>query len=117
LRGLRIGKQTFDDGCSFPEPTLVQLGDSCCLNAESIVQAHSLEDGTFKSDRVIIGNHCTLGAGAFVHYGCNVQDDAILFNDSFLMNGSTMVQGSVWGGNPAESCRQVVQRLVYPGRR
>ena len=101
LRGLKAGRQTFDDGCSLSEPKLVKLGDGCTLNARSNIQAHSLEDGTFKSDRVQIGNHCSLGTGAFVHYGCDIGDGALLLNDSFLMKGSTMQQGSVWGGNPA----------------
>lgn len=101
LRGLKIGKQIFDDGCSFPEPSLVEIGDGCTLNTQSIVQGHSLEDGTFKSDRVTIGKHCSLSTGAFVHYGCNIQDNSVLLNDAFLMKGSTMQAGSVWGGNPA----------------
>ena len=51
LLGARIGKRVFDDGCSFSERTLVTIGDDCTLNAGTVVQCHSQEDGAFKSDR------------------------------------------------------------------
>ena len=51
------------------EKTLVTIGDDCTLNAGSIIQPHSQEDGTFKSDRIAIGAGCTLGIGSLVHYG------------------------------------------------
>ena len=37
------------------ERTLTTIGDDCTLNAGSIVQCHSQEDGAFKSDRIAIG--------------------------------------------------------------
>ena len=52
-----------------PEKTLVTIGDDCTLNAEVTIQCHSQEDGAFKSDHIRIGDGCTLGVGAFVHYG------------------------------------------------
>ena len=38
------------------------------------IQCHSQEDGAFKSDRSTIGAGCTLGVGAFVHYGVTMGD-------------------------------------------
>ena len=52
LHGVRIGKLVFDDGCAMPERTLVTIGDHCTLNAGSMVQGHSQEDGAFKSDHI-----------------------------------------------------------------
>ena len=40
------------------------IGDDCMLNAGSVIQCHSLEDGTFKSDHTAIGAGCTIGVGA-----------------------------------------------------
>lgn len=101
LRGLKVGKRVYDAGCSFPEPGLVSVGDDCCLNVHSIVQAHSMEDGVFKSDRVEIGNCCNLGVGAFIHYGTVIHDGSSVLSDSFLMKGSVVPEKTVWGGNPA----------------
>ncbi|MFF3848227.1 Pls/PosA family non-ribosomal peptide synthetase [Streptomyces sp. NPDC002328] len=105
LLGVRLGREVFDDGCFLTERSLVVIGDGCTLNAGSVVQCHSQEDGTFKSDRSTIGSRCTLGVGAFVHYGVTVGDGAVLAPDSFLMKGELVPQDASWGGNPATPLR------------
>ena len=105
LLGVRVGRRVLDDGCSIVERTLVRIGRECTLNAGSILQSHSLEDGTFKSDHIVIGDRCTIGTGAFVHYGITMSDDAVLDADSFLMKGEHVPAGSRWYGNPAADAR------------
>ncbi|MCT9075491.1 Pls/PosA family non-ribosomal peptide synthetase [Streptomyces fulvoviolaceus] len=106
LLGVRIGRRVFDDGCSITERTLAAIGDDCTLAAQSKVQPHSQEDGTFKSDHITIGNGCTLGVGVLVHYGVSMGDGAVLTTDSFLMKGEEMPPGARWGGNPAVAPRR-----------
>ncbi|HEY8200269.1 MAG TPA: DapH/DapD/GlmU-related protein, partial [Actinomycetota bacterium] len=101
LLGVRLGRRCFDDGAWFTERGLVTIGDDCTLNAGSTVQGHSLEDGMFKSDHVVIGACCTLGTNAFVHYGATLGDDTVLEADSFLMKGEEIPPGATWRGNPA----------------
>ncbi|MGW7245087.1 Pls/PosA family non-ribosomal peptide synthetase [Streptomyces decoyicus] len=101
LLGVRIGRKVFDDGCYLTERSLVTIGDGCTLNTGSVVQCHSQEDGTFKSDRSTIASGCTLGVGAFVHYGVAMGDGAVLAPDSFLMKGEVVPPHAQWGGNPA----------------
>lgn len=101
LQGAQVGVQVLDDGAGLTEPSLVRIGDYCTLSFGATIQAHSLEDGTFKSDRIHIGDHCTVGSTALVHYGTRLQDASILEPDSFLMKGSEMEAGSTWSGNPA----------------
>jgi non-ribosomal peptide synthetase-like protein len=105
LLGVRIGRRVFDDGCAIVEKTLVAIGDDCTLNARSIIQAHSQEDCTFKSDRIAMGAGCTLGVGALVHYGVTMGDGAVLAPDSFLMKGEEVPLHARWGGNPARQFR------------
>ncbi|MBT2540045.1 peptide synthetase [Streptomyces sp. ISL-44] len=111
LLGARIGKRVFDDGCFFPERTLVTIGDDCTLNAGTVVQCHSQEDGAFKSDRTTIGDGCTLGVGAFVHYGVTLADRVQLACDSFLMKGEQVPERARWAGNPA---RQLTDNTPPP---
>jgi non-ribosomal peptide synthetase-like protein len=99
--GVRIGRRVFDDGCGMPEKSLVMIGDDVTLNAGSVVQAHSLEDGAFKSDHIVVGSGSTIGPHAFVHYGVTIGKDAVLDADSFLMKGTEMSPASRWRGNPA----------------
>lgn len=100
--GVQIGKQLFDDGASIPEKTLVIIGDNCTLNDQCTLQSHSLEDGTFKSDHIIIGNRCTIGTNCYVHYGVQMEDEVTLEPDSFLMKGERPQARSTWQGNPAK---------------
>ena len=101
LLGVKLGRGVFDDGCYLTERTLVSIGDHAMLNAGSKVQCHSQEDGAFKSGYTVIGADCTLGVGAFVHYGVTLGDGAMLDPDSFLMKGETVPPAARWGGNPA----------------
>ena len=101
LLGAKIGKRVFDDGCYMTEKTLVTIGDECTFNAGSIVQAHSQEDGGFKSDRITIGANCTVGIHSLVHYGVTLGDGAQLASDSFLMKGGEVPPYTYWAENPA----------------
>jgi non-ribosomal peptide synthetase-like protein len=105
LLGVRMGRRVFDDGCIIMEKTLVSIGDDCALNAGSIVQPHSQEDGAFKADRIAIGSGCTLGVAALVHYGVTMGERAVLAPDSFLMKGEEIPARARWGGNPAREIR------------
>jgi non-ribosomal peptide synthetase-like protein len=99
--GAKVGKRVFDDGCHFTERSLTIVGDDVTLNAGSEIQCHSQEDGAFKSDRTTIGNGCTIGVGAMVHYGVTMGERSVLAPDSFLMKGEEIPPRARWGGNPA----------------
>ncbi len=101
LLGVKIGRKVFDDGCLLSERTLVEIGDYANLNRASFIQSHSLEEGVFKSDVVRIGAGCSLGVGAFVHYGVVMHEETCLDADSFLMKGEITPPHSRWRGNPA----------------
>jgi non-ribosomal peptide synthetase-like protein len=106
LLGVRIGRRVFDDGCSIVEKTLVTVGDDCTLNAGSVIQCHSLEDGAFKSGYTKLGAGCTLGVESFVHYGVTMGDGSVLDADSFLMKGEVVPSYAGWRGNPARELRE-----------
>ena len=91
----------FDDGVHISEPTLTTVGDECVLNHESKIQCDSQEDGTYKSGQTTLGAGCTIGVGAFVHYGVRMGDGSVLAADSFLMKGEEVPPRAHWAGNPA----------------
>ncbi|MEZ5409021.1 MAG: Pls/PosA family non-ribosomal peptide synthetase [Acidimicrobiales bacterium] len=101
LQGARVGARMFDDGAGLTEPALVTIGDDCSLNHGAALQAHSLEDGTFKSDRIRLGSGCTVGPAALVHYATDLGDGCVVDPDSFVMKGTTVEPGGYWQGNPA----------------
>ena len=106
LVGVRIGRKVYDGGCVMTDRTLVEIGDYANLNELAVLQAHSLEEGVFKSDQLRIGNGCTLGPAAFVHYGVTMGDHSVLDADSFLMKGEVLDPYTVWCGNPAKLYRR-----------
>jgi non-ribosomal peptide synthetase-like protein len=118
LLGARVGRRVFDDGCAVVEKTLASIGEGCTLNAGSVIQSHSQEDGNFKSDRISVGAGCTLGTGALVHYGVTMGDRASLAPASFLMKGAEVPAGTRWGGNPAAELghQRPTARPSSPGR-
>jgi acetyltransferase-like isoleucine patch superfamily enzyme len=62
-----------------------------------------MEDGIFKSDRTVLEDSCTLGAGALVHYGLTMGQGSQLRPGSFLMKGEGVPSRARWGGNPARA--------------
>lgn len=102
MLGIKIGKKVFDDGMNVTEKSLLEIGDYTTINESVTLQAHSLEEGVFKSDHIKIGNKCSLGIRSFIHYGVKMQDDVHVDADSFLMKGSECESGSTWRGNPAK---------------
>ena len=103
--GMKVGKMVFDCSQSITERTLTEVGDYANLNEGSVLQAHSLEEGVFKSDYIRVGNGCSIGPGAFVHYGVCMGDHVVLDADSFLMKGEVLAPHTGWRGNPARITR------------
>lgn len=101
--GVEMGRRVFDDGSFITEKTLTRIGDDTCINAEASVQAHSLEDGLFKSDYITIKDACSIGPMAYVHYGVVMEQNTSVSSDSFVMKGTKTKSCSVWAGNPAEA--------------
>src|SRR5690606_37151093 len=114
--GVKVGRNLFDDGCGIVERTLTAIGDNCTLNFMTTIQPHSLEEGTFKSDHIVLGNGVTLGVRAFVHYGMVVGDEAVIEAGSFLMKGETPLAKSRWGGNPARPVGHARGSALAPER-
>ncbi|MFI5223874.1 MAG: peptide synthetase, partial [Nitrospirales bacterium] len=88
--GMKVGAKLFDCSLGIPERSLIEVGDYTNLNEGCVLQAHSLEEGVFKSDYIRLGNRCSVGPGALVHYGVSTGDDVVLDADSFLMKGEIL---------------------------
>ena len=110
--GMKVGAKLFDCGQWITERTLTEVGDHANLNEGCVLEAHSLEDGVFKSHYIRIGNRCSVGPGALVHYGVSTGDDVVLDADSFLMKGEILDSHTGWCGNPAKIVRRPVARAA-----
>jgi non-ribosomal peptide synthetase-like protein len=108
--GMKVGAKLFDCSLGIPERSLVEVGDYANLNEGCVLQAHSLEEGVFKSDYIRLGNRCSVGPGGLVHYGVSTGDDVVLDADSFLMKGEILDSCTGWCGNPAKLTRRQESR-------
>ena len=108
--GVKVGACVFDDGVVISERTLTEIGDGATLNQNVMLQAHSLEEGAYKSDHIRIGAGASLGVGSFVHYGVVLGERARLDPDAFLMKGEIAPPDTRWRGNPA----RLVGRRALP---
>ena len=96
------------------ERSLVEIGDDANLNEGCVLQAHSLEEGVFKSDYIRSATAARSGLGAFVHYGVTMGETSVLDADSFLMKGECPDAYTTWQGNPAKAIRRSVESLARP---
>ena len=101
MLGVKVGKRLYDAGANMPEKTLVAIGDDCAFNEGTTIQGHSMEDGAFKSDHIVIGNRCSLGVDRWVNYGVTMQDGSSLGADALLMKGEDVPENATYTGNPA----------------
>jgi non-ribosomal peptide synthetase-like protein len=111
--GMKVGAKLFDCSLGMPERSLITVGDYTNLNEGCVLQAHSLEEGVFKSDYIRLGNKCSIGPGALVHYGVSTGNDVVLNADSFLMKGEILDSNTEWCGNPAKlACHRVTNAEI-----
>ncbi|PVZ57449.1 Pls/PosA family non-ribosomal peptide synthetase [Arthrobacter sp. H-02-3] len=101
MLGVKVGKRLYDAGANLPEKTLVAIGDDCAFNEGTTIQGHSMEDGAFKSDHIVIGNRCSLGVDSWVNYGVTMHDGSVLGADALLMKGEDVPENATYTGNPA----------------
>jgi non-ribosomal peptide synthetase-like protein len=101
MLGVKVGKRLYDAGANIPEKTLVAIGDDCAFNEGATIQGHSMEDGAFKSDYIVLGNRCSLGVDSWVNYGVTMQDGSSLGADALLMKGEDVPEDATYTGNPA----------------
>ena len=115
--GVKVGARVYDGGSNLTERSLVEIGDDATLNEGCVIQAHSLEEGAFKSDYIRIGNGCTVAPAAFVHYGVVMGDGSIADTDCFVMKGEVIEPNTIWRGNPAKLLRAVTPVWEAAARR
>ena len=110
MMGVKVGKRLYDAGLNMPEKTLVTIGDNCTFNEGGHIQGHSMEDGTFKSGYVVIGNGCSLGVESLINYGVTMRDGSTLGADALLMKGEDVPENATYTGNPA---REVTSPVAH----
>lgn len=107
MMGCKIGKDVFLETTLFSEFDLVEVGDKAALNLGVTVQTHLFEDRILKTDRLKIGDHCSIGNMSVILYGTEMKARSSLKPLSLLMKGETLPSFSNWQGVPCQLVNDV----------
>ena len=81
---------------------LIEIGDSTSVDIGTHIYAYEVRDGMLILDTVSIGKDCFVGANSVIMPGSQMEDEALLGNQSLLSSGSKIPRGQAWAGSPAE---------------
>jgi acetyltransferase-like isoleucine patch superfamily enzyme len=98
--GCKVGRWVFLETTLFSEFDLVEIGHYASLNLGATIQTHLFEDRVMKSDRLKIGNECSVGNMSVVLYSTEMKRGARLAPLSVLMKGETLPAFTHWTGIP-----------------
>src|SRR5581483_3388755 len=98
MMGCKVGRWVFLETTLFSEFDLVEIGHYASLNLGATIQTHLFEDRVMKSDRLKIGDECSVGNMSVVLYSTEMQRGARLAPLSVLMKGETLPAFTHWTG-------------------
>jgi len=88
--------------------------DDCTLNTDSSLWCDTFEDGTFMSDRIRVGDRCTLRSRAFVLYGATLAKGSALDADSLLVKGEEVLPSAWCRGKPVREIWEAMAECPRP---
>jgi non-ribosomal peptide synthetase-like protein len=109
LLGSKIGRWVFIESTLLSEFDLVEIGDRAAVNLGCTVQTHLFEDRIMKSDRIKIGDDCSVGNMAVVLYATEMGKRSVLAPMSVLMKGERLPEGTRWIGIPTQPLTALAQ--------
>ncbi len=103
LLGMKIGEESLIGGV-IKDPCLTEVGKKCTIGEYAVIYGHihTVADSSLLMQKVVIGNRCVIGAGAFVMPGAVLEDDVVVAAGSVVRKGQVLTSGGVYGGVPAK---------------
>jgi len=107
LLGMKIGKNTLVGGV-IKDPCLTEFGDNVTMGEYSCVYGHIHNMGkeTIEMKKVIVGNNCIIGAGAFIMPGAVLEDDVIVAAGAVVIKDQVLKKGNIYAGVPAKEIKK-----------
>ena len=107
LLGMKIGKNTLVGGV-IKDPCLTEFGDNVTMGEYSCVYGHihNMEKETIEMKKVVVGNNCIIGAGAFIMPGAVLEDDVIVAAGAVVIKDQVLKKGNIYAGVPAKEIKK-----------
>ena len=103
MLGMKIGENTLVGG-TIMDPCLTEIGDNCTMGLYAVIYGHihDYERGTLLLDKIIIGDNCVIGAGAYIMPGAVLEDNVKLAAGAVVRKGQVLKKGKIYAGIPAK---------------
>ena len=102
LMGAKIGRGAHIATLSINDPQHVSIGLQSVIGGGSIINSHSVEEGTLIVAENRIDNHATIGLNSILMAGVCVEESAIVGARSVVTKNQIVPAGEKWIGTPAK---------------
>ena len=102
MMGMKIGKGTVINTTYISDPSMISLGEKVTLGGSVTIVGHYGQAGLLIISPVKIGNNCTIGLKCSVMGGATIGDNVKIMPHSVVMPKTTIPDGEIWGGVPAQ---------------
>jgi acetyltransferase-like isoleucine patch superfamily enzyme len=114
-----MGADIGTDACCFSSGSAVEfdmlkVGERTILGPDVSFGTHILDNGAYSYAPVVIGDDCTLDEGSSMGGHSTLQARVHLLPHSRGMKGMTLLEGRVYGGNPADVTHEAAQGAADP---
>jgi non-ribosomal peptide synthetase-like protein len=99
--GAQIGKRPYLDRPIITEQDLVKIGDYATIEHGGTLQAHLFQDRVRTTDRIVVGDNCSIGVDSVVLLGGRMGNRSVLHSLSAVMRHEEIPAGTDWHGVPA----------------
>jgi acetyltransferase-like isoleucine patch superfamily enzyme len=101
LCGARLGKRVYVNSLAVSDYNLITCGDDVVIGADVHMAGHTVERGVVKTAPVRLGDRVTIGLGAIVEIGVEIESDVQVGALSFVPKHTRLAGGRVYVGAPA----------------
>lgn len=105
ISGLQSGRNVNINSAYVNDAHLVSIGAGSVVGGCAFINCHIVEDGTLILAPIRIGINCTIGAGAFLNPGVELEDGATIASRAVVPKFTRIPKGEIWGGVPARFIR------------
>ncbi len=102
LLGANIGRQVYLGECNLDDYDLIHIDDGASISKGTLFETAKVEGGFLKLGTINIGKNCYVGTSCILGRETVMEDGSELENLTLLPPGTTVPQGEIWAGSPAQ---------------
>lgn len=113
MLGAKFGPGSYSAG-HILDPSYVEIGSNTLIGFGAVLTSHALEGENVIFEKIIVGNHVTIGLNAIVMPGVTIEDNAIIAAGALITKNTYIKNGEVWGGIPGKKLKDDQDKIISP---